>query len=119
MRSQEIQYTVGRNLIHEAVEGIAKGVGSLDSLNINQLITAWMYFDELPKRVNDNQLGQPIDVGEWFFELTPAQQDQVIAYGRSQNVGKQINMVPNWYEDLGLNGAFRFEIPIPLPVVSR
>jgi len=107
------------NLIHEAIDKVTIGVGSLDSLNINQLITAWMYFDELPKRINDNQLGQPIDVGEWFFELSPTQQDQVIAYGRSQNVGKQIDMVPNWYDSLGPNGAFRFEIPIPTPVASR
>lgn len=113
----EVRSTYGPLEAHISI--IDEAVGSLDSLTVGQLITAWMYFRELPKRVEDNQLGQFIEADAWFFNLAPAQQDQVIAYGSSQNVGKHINMVPNWYEGYGHNGAFRFETPINHPVASR
>jgi hypothetical protein len=113
------QHSVRRNLRFEAIEQVATKVGMLDSLDIPQLIMAFGYFENISKQVNDHQIGQFIDVDEWFFTLSDVQQNQVITYGRSLNVGKQIAMVANWYEGYGQNGAFRFEMPLPYPVASR
>jgi hypothetical protein len=119
MRSSEMQFNMGRNPIHDAIEKVAKVVGSLDTLTVGQLIDGWEYITNLLQPVDESQLGQFVDADVWFFELTQEQQDQVIAYMRSQNVGKQTAMVPNWYDSHGRYGAFRYEKPFPLPVASR
>lgn len=119
MRSRKVQQGVVRNPFHDAIEKVAKIVGSLDTLTVGQLIEGWDYIINLLEPVDESQLGQFVNADVWFFELTQQQQDQVIAYMRSQNVGKQTVMIPNWYDSHGRYGAFRYEKPIPLPVVSR
>lgn len=119
MHLYETQPALGHNPFREAIDRIADIVGSLDSLTIGQLIEGWEYITNLLRPVDDSQLGQFVEADTWFFTLTQDQQDQVIAYMRSQNVGKQTTMVPNWYNDRGRYGAFRYEKPLPSPVASR
>jgi hypothetical protein len=111
------QHAVGHNLFFEVSEQVATKVGMLDSLDIPELIMAYGYFENIAKNANDHQLGQFIDVDEWFFALSTVQQAQVIAYGRCLNVGEDLTVVANWY---GVRGQDRFRLEIaPHPVASR
>lgn len=117
-KHKEAERIVRSNPFLENLERITTSVGTLDSLSIDQLITAWLYFENISKKENDHQIGQFIDVDEWFFALNTTQRDQVIAYGRSVNVGEQIIMIANWD---GFKGQrqFRLETPIHSPAISR
>jgi len=101
------------NPFHDTIVKVGEGVGTLDGLSIEQMITAWMYF----KNLGDTELGRFVDADAWFFDLSAAQQDQVIAFGKTYNIGKKTAMITNWYPH---EGAFRTETPIVgSPVTSR
>lgn len=108
------------NPYQAVIDNAVRSIAGLSSLSIQEVLMVWRYFaEDLPGRIDDRLLGETMDAEEWFLHMSSTQQDQVNLYGCSQNIGKQVVMVANWYENFGPSGAFRFEILIPHPATSR
>ncbi|MDB5179556.1 MAG: hypothetical protein JWN12_188 [Candidatus Saccharibacteria bacterium] len=91
---------------------------ALTKLSSEQFDTALNYFVfELMPVVNNNPLGEPADLGEWFEELNAAQQEQVIEVYNGW-LHADHGLILYWYDDYGPNGGYRYELAT-YPVASR
>lgn len=111
-----------RDALEEALGATAESPSTspnpLDLLSDSQRIEASFFLLDLTLVVDSSSLAEFIEPREWFYNLTPAQQAQVIEFYRQQHIGGKDRIVLNWYETYGQKGAFRFEKSLT-PVASR
>jgi hypothetical protein len=71
---------------------------------------------ELMPVVNNNPLGEFVDLGEWFEDLNEVQQDQIIQF-YNDRLHADHGLILHRYDNYGQKGGYRFELA-PHPVAS-
>jgi len=92
----------------------------LSLLNSAQFVEATIYFVFVIKvmATTPSLGGERVEFGSWFDALDYDQQQQVLDFFMEE-ILVQDNRTLTWYDNLGMNGAYRIETVYTSPVTSR